>query len=72
MRILFDENFPADFAALLVGHEACIVTAGKGSTFPRMTLNGSVEGVGYGTSLAGFADRFGDVTLTTCARAFRL
>jgi hypothetical protein len=22
MRILFDENFPADFAALLVGHEA--------------------------------------------------
>lgn len=22
MRILFDENFPTDFAALLVGHEA--------------------------------------------------
>jgi Domain of unknown function (DUF5615) len=22
MRIMFDENFPADFAALLVGHEA--------------------------------------------------
>jgi hypothetical protein len=22
MRILLDENFPADFAALLVGHEA--------------------------------------------------
>jgi hypothetical protein len=45
MRILFDENFPADFAALLVGHEACIVTAGQESTFPRMTQNGQADAI---------------------------
>ena len=30
MRILLDENFPADFAALLVGHEASNVHSHAG------------------------------------------
>jgi hypothetical protein len=37
MRILFDENFPADFAALLVGHEASNVHSHgwAGINFPK-------------------------------------
>jgi len=47
MRILFDENFPADFAALLVGHEASNVHSHgwAGINFPKNDPEWGVMGV---------------------------